>query len=78
MDVTLSIRAALLITVGVGLGYAKAVHDTEDASVRLERMEDKLDDILRYVKYRDVIEAGEPDIEEAEEVKEETPEGESS
>lgn len=77
MDVTLSIRAALLITVGVGLGYAKAVHDTEDTSVRLERMEDKLDDILRHVK-TDVIEAGELDIEEAEEVKEETPEGESS
>lgn len=77
MNITLSIRATLLIAVGVGLGYAKAVHDSEDTSVRLERMENKIDEILRHQKYGNYIEEGFIDADEVkEEPKQETPEEE--
>jgi hypothetical protein len=76
VKINLSVQAGLLITVGVGLGYAMAMRDAEGITDRLDRMEVKLDDILDYVKLREVIESGEPEVEDAEVVQEETPEGE--
>ena len=56
MKITIGLRDSLLIVMGVGLGYYKAMQDAEGVIERLDRMQATLDEVARTVKYGDFIE----------------------
>lgn len=68
------------VTLGFGLGYAKARYDSDEIIQRLAGLKVTLDDLGRYAKFGNFIEGSYTVVDGSaqEETENETPEGESS
>jgi hypothetical protein len=70
---TISLRGALLLTAGFGLGYYKALSDSDEIVNMLADLKLSIDELVKVMKYGDDVVEGKV-IEE--ETHEETPQGE--
>lgn len=55
LRVSIAVPAALFVTIGFGLGYAKARYDSQEIIDRLEGLRVDVTDIKRHVKYGDYV-----------------------
>lgn len=55
LRVSIAVPAALFVTIGFGLGYAKARYDSQEIIDRLESLRVDVTDIKRHVKYGDYV-----------------------
>lgn len=53
--ISIAVPFALFVTVGFGLGYAKARYDSQEVIDRLDKIDKDLADLTRHVKYGDAI-----------------------
>jgi hypothetical protein len=71
---TISLRGALLLTAGFGLGYYKALSDSDEIVNMLADLKISIDELVKVMKYGDdVVDVESQAIEEK--IHEETPQG---